>query len=304
MIVDHCTFAVLFALVPISMVLGVDTAPHQCAAQPLYQHGFEPPVDLDCITQLESQKAFDEVMHLKHEWIRQTLGSEQTQTDLSSKLKRLFPDHAHKLYEMTLGPNVNYNIPEDAPVLNGWNVTFMHSQFGWLFDKVKATLRKQLGDHVSIRPGSSFFFRILSGNETVDPTVRQILKMIPSPGHYDGLWTVLDWPEGVTFEHTISFTLPIAMPRGGHGLKIFERYRHPLTQEYHHYVTKEVLTPEERDKPANSYIHPYHIGKLSLHSGNEFHSVAEFRDVQPDDWRITLQGWGVFVPNQGWELFG
>jgi hypothetical protein len=53
-----------------------------------------------------------------------------------------------------------------------------------------------------------------------------------------------------------------------------------------------------------THVHPYTVGQMMVHSGHELHSVASFKDLLVDDHRITLQGWGVWVPEVGWELFG
>jgi hypothetical protein len=51
-----------------------------------------------------------------------------------------------------------------------------------------------------------------------------------------------------------------------------------------------------------SYRHDYEIGTLVVHSGMELHTIPPEEDPQETDYRITLQGWGVYSEGR-WVIF-
>ena len=51
-----------------------------------------------------------------------------------------------------------------------------------------------------------------------------------------------------------------------------------------------------------SYRHDYEIGTLVVHSGMELHAIPPEEDPQETDYRITLQGWGVYSEGR-WVIF-
>jgi hypothetical protein len=112
----------------------------------------------------------------------------------------------------------------------------MEAQFGWLYEKVLGKLKDYLKtDHVHYRTGHRPFFRIMTGEETADPTVRQVMSELTPPAHYDVLWENVKWPDSVTsFNNTISFTLTLALPKGGHGLQVAVPPLSPARAPSHH----------------------------------------------------------------------
>ena len=142
-------------------------------------------------------------------------------------------------------------------------------------------------------------------------------KLSPPP-HYDELWSRLKWPADVTFDRTISYSLPLALPKAGHGLQIYHKYRDPITHQFYNYNGTSLVAahPPSSVRAARApgsesrgalelpkHIHKYEVGTLVVHSGHELHSIPSFPELDVQDQRVTLQGWGVWVPGRGWELF-
>ena len=54
--------------------------------------------------------------------------------------------------------------------------------------------------------------------------------------------------------------------------------------------------------PAHRRFLPYRCGELVIHSGLMFHQIAEWKEIIPDDKRITLQGHGL-RHGDGWIIY-
>jgi hypothetical protein len=118
--------------------------------------------------------------------------------------------------------------------------------------------------------------------------------------HFDLQYEHLAWPPDAQLARTISFTLPLRLPRNGGGLSIWDTTRARVDAFYReagfngtlHDLT--ILMPE--------HFEPYTCGELVVHSGHELHRIAPISAVVPDDMRITLQGHGVRV-GDAWQIY-
>jgi hypothetical protein len=96
----------------------------------------------------------------------------------------------------------------------------MHEQFKSVYGRILEKLKVYLkSDDVHYRRNYLPFFRIFTGEEAADPVVKQVMSELRPPAHYDSLWHNLKWPKGTSFKNTISYTLTLALPGGGHGLQ-------------------------------------------------------------------------------------
>ncbi|HLX03775.1 MAG TPA: hypothetical protein VKS80_16840 [Trinickia sp.] len=93
---------------------------------------------------------------------------------------------------------------------------------------------------------------------------------------------------------TLSFTLPLCLPREGAGMKLW-----PLGLDALAHLDRAGQL-ERLGTSATRFV-AYRAGTLFLHSGTCFHQ-ARGLPVTPGDYRITLQGHGVWLDGE-WRLF-
>jgi hypothetical protein len=108
--------------------------------------------------------------------------------------------------------------------------------------------------------------------------------------HFDLQYMSIPWPDARRADRSrpLSFTLPIALPRGGGGLNSWDLSYE--AQSASSQATGRFMSPDEmtRDRPRT--FHSYTQGVLTLHSGHTLHQIAAIDRAYPDDERITLQG--------------
>jgi hypothetical protein len=97
-------------------------------------------------------------------------------------------------------------------------------------------------------------------------------------------------------EKRLSFTLPLALPREGSGLLMWD-------------LDKKWLFEGNRALPLSKIVEQkkcyhllYEVGTLLIHSGDVAHQIAPTYRVYDTDVRVTLQGHAVFFGNR-WTLY-
>jgi hypothetical protein len=114
--------------------------------------------------------------------------------------------------------------------------------------------------------------------------------------HVDLPYNDVEWPsDEIDTRNPISFTVPIALPRSGAGLTVFDMSIEefgPLS------TTERTARLERRDRVH----HAYEPGRIVIHSGHLVHQIAPFRTQDPSEIRLTLQGHAVRGQN-GWQVF-
>ncbi len=184
----------------------------------------------------------------------------------------------------------------------------MRERLGWLYDRVAEKLSQHFSAPVTYRenlalPGFHIFLSHQSFEHPQNLTHMEWFRakgkadVVANPIHCDTAHKVVDWSgaEAIDFDNPISITLPIALPRTGAGLNVWdfglERSEGLSQSELH-----ELLNT------SDTLLHSYQLGSLATHSGLRYHQVAAMNDLQPDDERITLQGHGVLCEGT-WQLF-
>jgi len=134
-----------------------------------------------------------------------------------------------------------------------------------------------------------------------------------STPHFDLVYNSLPWPNSAKMNHSISFTLPIHLPPAGHGLKIYHAYHDAYNGVWKDYRLNEIPPISIQDAfRLDSHTHYYTPGTLTLHSGMELHCIPPFKAPPLSSgivaYRITLQGWGVWLENEDapggtWNIF-
>jgi hypothetical protein len=170
----------------------------------------------------------------------------------------------------------------------------LREHFDWLY----ARLMNKLSVHLQAA--------VRTANELALPGfhVWQGLDVPTSPTsvHFDLQYTSIPWPDlgRSDLSRPLSFTLPIALPRGGGGLNSWEiSYEEQVA---HFQATRESTPAEEMPKLRTRTFHPYTPGVLALHSGHTLHQIAAVDQAYPDDERITLQGHGLYCDG-AWTIY-
>lgn len=165
----------------------------------------------------------------------------------------------------------------------------LQAAFGAVYERVRATIEAALGEPAaySSRLALPGFHIFLS-----DPTFAEpVCSVHVDRPHERVSWH--DW-EAVDPTRTISFTLALAIPRGGAGLNVW----HQIAPA----EARSQFSLRERTAGLEPTLHPYAVGRMVLHDGHSIHQIAPFRAVGAGDERITLQGHGIRGA-QGWILY-
>jgi hypothetical protein len=213
----------------------------------------------------------------------------------------------------TLGATNYYDISANparpyAQLARKYN-PFMRTEFALMYQALLQTLRQYLNAEVEFLADAALpGFHIFQGHPALREdasadvmhaswfTRRDANAFPGNPIHVDSAHLAVGLPEfsdGGKLP-TLSFTLAIALPKTGAGLRIW-----PLT-------TADTQALDEHEKLALLQATPYHsevyqCGKLFLHSGDFYHQ-ARGLPIDPDDYRITLQGHAAWW-RQRWRLF-
>lgn len=120
--------------------------------------------------------------------------------------------------------------------------------------------------------------------------------------HFDLQYLSIPWPDVARSDRTrpLSFTLPIALPRGGGGLNSWDLSYEAHAAEYGR--TGRITPVDEIARQRKPTFHPYTLGVLTLHSGHTLHQIAAVDQAYPDDERITLQGHGLYCDG-AWTIY-
>ena len=103
--------------------------------------------------------------------------------------------------------------------------------------------------------------------------------------HFDLQFKLIDWKKynKVDFEHPISFTLAIILPKSGGGMYCWDLFYNPEVDR----------SSREQEKEESKTFVEYSSGKLVLHEGLMLHQIAPLKEMNSTDERITLQGHGL-----------
>jgi hypothetical protein len=101
--------------------------------------------------------------------------------------------------------------------------------------------------------------------------------------HIDEPYDRIDW-RGVEWHSPFSFTVPLQLPTLGGGL---DHWPNATDEEMEAYARDGSLPPFE-------YL-AYEVGKMYLHDGHTPHRISNRYPVPLDEYRISIQGHGVFT---------
>lgn len=174
----------------------------------------------------------------------------------------------------------------------GWarDNALLEAEFGDLHARVATALADLLGDPVRLRRDAALpGFHVHGGCRLFEEhagsihTDRQYLRLAWDPAREPDLSAPL------------SFTLPLRIPEGGAGLRLWDLHLEEV-EDLPIPRLRELL--DRRDRADVTY----EVGRLEVHSGHQVHQIAPLPRGERDAWRITLQGHGVRC-RDGWWLY-
>ncbi|MBI3284907.1 MAG: hypothetical protein HYZ65_08680 [Burkholderiales bacterium] len=181
---------------------------------------------------------------------------------------------------------------------------FLLENFPDVYDAVLAALAERLQQAVVFLPGAAVpGFHIFAAHPAFEAADKQDIMhgawfrqrdgggFPGNPIHIDSAHLALGLPAAVT---TMSFTLAVAVPQAGAGLKIW-----PLASEHTQHLSEDeklTLLHNTASRQLN-----YRAGQLCVHSGDFYHQARGF-PFQGEQYRITLQGHGAWLDGQ-WHIF-
>lgn len=174
--------------------------------------------------------------------------------------------------------------------------------FGWLYQKLVRALTGILNAPVQFeqrfsRPG---FLIQLVGQ---DPRCWEV-----SGGpHWDWDFLLLDWkpalPSELDIEKSMSFTIPIRLPKAGGGLLVWEDIQAADTIQL---ARAESISIEEATSQLVGRQQPirydYQAGNIIYHPGGTVHGILSSSTTEASDERITLQAYALFH-QATWNVF-
>ncbi|AFY31478.1 RimK family alpha-L-glutamate ligase [Calothrix sp. PCC 7507] len=170
----------------------------------------------------------------------------------------------------------------------------LQQNFGWLYQLIQEALERNLQSPIKYTenldiPG----FHIWQYPAIFTQPTASI--------HFDLQYQNHKWQDvnEVDFSRSISFTLPIKLPRCGGGLNVWNLKYEEFVEAYNQGLVVQV---EEMLSSRKQTFHPYKVGNLVIHSGHSLHQIAPVEQVYVDDERITLQGHGIYCDGE-WQLY-
>jgi hypothetical protein len=210
-------------------------------------------------------------------------------------IKRTMQDFTIPLSFWTIGYATYLDGPEGhVQSKNGMN-SFLLKHFSGLYEKVSAALQESLQREVRTYPEYNLpGFHIYQGNPNLP-----LGLYCGGTIHYDTPHKRANFQFAVSDEEVFSFTLPIQLPKRGGGLNYWpEIPAHLPAGDWFHQSP-----PETKEWLAKNVKHlKYNTGLLVIHDCNILHQMSNEVKTDPDDWRITLQGHGIFREDH-WMIY-
>jgi hypothetical protein len=161
--------------------------------------------------------------------------------------------------------------------------------FGWVYERLAGVLAGHFGADVEYAgnlalPG----YHIYLSHPAFELPIASI--------HCDTQYRLLEWPfASADFGKAMSFTLAIALPRSGAGLRVWPFHHDEIAGE-----TLQALLRRAGNAPPDYF--PYEAGHAAVHSGHRVHQAAPAQGLIASDERITLQGHALFGDGR-WVLY-
>jgi hypothetical protein len=165
----------------------------------------------------------------------------------------------------------------------------LKQHFGPMYARVAEAIERETGKPVVYEEHYGYpGFHIFLHSEAFEYNIASL--------HFDLQFQELTWRyKDIDYEHPLSITLPIALPKSGGGMYCWD---------IQHKDVKE-LSKGQLDKMAQEQepvLIEYQVGQAVVHEGLLLHQIAPAEGMKQDDERITLQGHGLCC-NGVWHLY-
>ncbi|HZG08672.1 MAG TPA: hypothetical protein VEZ70_06820 [Allosphingosinicella sp.] len=112
-----------------------------------------------------------------------------------------------------------------------------------------------------------------------------------SPPHFDMQYRTLRWHRPCDDWNAISFTLPVAIPRGGAALHTWDIGG----KEYWDASQATGIALDDYIGGREPQVQHYEVGEVLVHHGVYLHRIAPIPETLPSDERLTLQGFAARI---------
>lgn len=160
---------------------------------------------------------------------------------------------------------------------------FLKENFSWLYQKVFNNLEKIYNRKFELYDNAAYpGFHIFLNND--------VFEIALASRHVDLQYKDIDW-QGTKIDpaKSISFTLYLELPKNGGGVYYWDLFYEDLCQMNLKDREEEIHKHEKKLKTFNE-------GDLFIHNGHQYHQIAPFFDIEPEDQRISLQGHAIYAP--------
>lgn len=152
------------------------------------------------------------------------------------------------------------------------------------FPDLLSTLRLSLQELVGARFSYSSRLAVPGFHIFFGAVLRRMQNLAP---HFDNQYLNLPLAAGADPRRALSFTLPIALPRGGGGLDYWNVDRDKYERDLN---AGRINSAADYPMLVRPKVFPYEIGKLVVQNGFFLHRIAATTGIVDSDERITLQG--------------
>jgi len=118
--------------------------------------------------------------------------------------------------------------------------------------------------------------------------------------HFDLQYRHIPWPRWyfkADTSKTLSFTLPIRLPKGGAALALWDSITLESFRRHHQFSEIRAVA---HATPARTVS--YDVGRIFIHTGHELHQIAGIDAQSALDERITLQGHAIWADGS-WRIY-
>lgn len=160
--------------------------------------------------------------------------------------------------------------------------SLLKENFSWLYKKVFSALKEKYQKDFELFDNAAYpGFHIFLNND--------VFEIALASRHVDLQYKDIDW-QGITVDpsKSISFTLYLELPKNGGGVYYWDLYYEDLC-DMNLQKREEVIHANERK------LKTFNEGDMFIHNGHQYHQIAPFFDIEPEDQRISLQGHAIYA---------
>jgi hypothetical protein len=159
----------------------------------------------------------------------------------------------------------------------------LKQEFSDLYEKVFSALKKLYKKDFELYENAAFpGFHVFLNDD--------VFEIALASRHVDLQYKDIEW-QGIEVDpsKSISFTLYLELPKNGGGVYYWDLFYEDL-KDYDLQKREEIIHKNERK------LKTFNEGDMFIHNGHQYHQIAPFFDIEPEDQRISLQGHAIYAP--------